>query len=114
MRHHAAVIALAAILLRAFIPAGWMPHAGTVLAFCTADGLVLLDSPAGDPAAPPEDHPSVVCPFAHAAGTALASAPAISQTHTFPPAPPAVWHEVPTSRLAGVGPGTRLSRAPPA
>ena len=44
VRHVAALLALAAMLLRAAIPTGWMPSAteGTALAMCTAGGVVLL------------------------------------------------------------------------
>lgn len=81
LQHTAAVIALAAMLLRALIPVGWMPSSqpGTPLAFCTAGGLVELpgvdatslpDTPA------PDNHSAADEPHCAFAGAAPALRPA--------------------------------------
>ncbi len=69
-------IALAAMVLRALLPAGWMPgHVpGAALTICTAEGRIIVHAPAlpGHPAAPSDrDHP--LCPFASAVHFAVAA-----------------------------------------
>lgn len=83
LRFAAAHLALAAMVLRALLPAGWMPgaSAGTPLVVCTmngpewivlgADGKPLKHQPAQDDARHHE-----MCPFAAAASLATPSAPA--------------------------------------
>jgi len=83
IRHAATLLALTAMLFRAFIPAGWMPAAAGAapLAFCTAGGMVWLqtDPPLGldsslDPGSPaPDDSGGLhASPCAFAAAATLA------------------------------------------
>ena len=81
-------LALSAMLVRALLPAGWMPNpAGpgeTALIICTAQGLVHL-APAHDHhPAPLSDHGGQACPF----GAAAPLSP--SQLAVLVPAP--VWN----------------------
>lgn len=83
LRFAAIHLALAAMVLRALLPAGWMPgaSAGTPLVVCTmngpqqivlgADGKPLKHQPSQDDARHHE-----MCPFAAAATLATPSAPA--------------------------------------
>jgi hypothetical protein len=83
LRFAAVHLALAAMVLRALLPAGWMPgaSAGTPLVVCTmngpeqivlgADGKPLKHQPSQDDARHHE-----MCPFAAAASLATPSAPA--------------------------------------
>lgn len=66
-------LALAAMVLRALLPAGWMPdrNGGAALTLCTMDGPV---HPAPGKA-PDDGHAHDACPFA--AAPHLASAPGI-------------------------------------
>lgn len=69
-RSLAVTLALAAMLVRALLPMGWMPapapDGGAVLVVCTMDGLHHL--PAGHPPAKgAADDRGYVCPFAAAA-----------------------------------------------
>ncbi len=68
-------LALAAMVLRALLPAGWMPDTtvagGTVIAICTADGPVRMAmgdvrSPDKQPPANGDAHHVDACPFAAA------------------------------------------------
>jgi hypothetical protein len=60
-------LALSAMLVRALLPAGWMPNpAGpgeTVLVICTAQGLVKLAPVHDRHRAPLSDHGGQACPF---------------------------------------------------
>jgi hypothetical protein len=73
LRRAAIHIALAALILRAFLPAGWMPNpqglGETAFVICTMDGPVI--APSGK-ALPGKDDPRAheTCPFA--AGAQLA------------------------------------------
>jgi len=77
-------LALVAILLRALLPAGWMPNpsgaAGTPLVVCTMDGpghMMAEDKPAKPQHDRNGDHDHQVCPFAaapHLVTPAIASA----------------------------------------
>lgn len=73
LRTYAVQFALVAMLLRALVPAGWMPVAsqGVPLVVCTAQGLQTIDIGTHKPA----DHAPArtshdVCPFAAAASLA--------------------------------------------
>ena len=72
LRPAIASFALAAMLLRALLPEGWMPNptglAGTPVVLCTAYGMqhIVLDQD-GKPAKPSDSKHSDVCPFAAAA-----------------------------------------------
>ena len=119
LRQHATVLALVAMLLRAFIPAGWMPSSqpGAPLAFCTAGGMLelpasaatdLLDAPAT------ESHPAPDPGHCVFAGTALAAPPGSSAGIAISDRllGPILTHALPAHRqfsLAGVHP----ARAPP-
>lgn len=69
-----AIIALAAMMLRALLPDGWMPassaSAGTLLTICTMNGPVRIAlGDDGQPQKPPAKHDSrshETCPFAAA------------------------------------------------
>jgi hypothetical protein len=80
IRSFAATLALSAMLLRAVLPAGWMPNVAGIgdapLVICSVDGFHHL--PAHDPAhGQQDDH---MCPFAAAAHLAPPQAPpAIAQ-----------------------------------
>jgi hypothetical protein len=73
-RHAAIHLALAAMILRAFLPAGWMPNTqagGAALVICTMDGPVFsTDKKDGTAKNDPRAHES--CPFAAAAQPAPA------------------------------------------
>lgn len=78
VRSFAVTLALSAMLLRAMLPAGWMPNVtgvgGAALVICSVDGAHHL--PSHDPAHG-DDH---MCPFAAAAHLAPPQAPpAIAQ-----------------------------------
>lgn len=66
----AVLVALAAMVLRGVLPAGWMPQApadnGAFLTICSPHGVVqLADDPAGKPAAPVKSSQHAeLCPFA--------------------------------------------------
>jgi hypothetical protein len=68
-RHLLLHLALAAMILRAFLPAGWMPNlqegGQTALVICTMDGPVELSGKALPGKDDPRAHES--CPFAAAA-----------------------------------------------
>ena len=72
LRNFAVQLALAAMLLRALAPAGWMPATtpGISLVVCTAQGLQTIHLGSQEPAnhAPMRAHD--VCPFAAAANLA--------------------------------------------
>lgn len=118
IRSAAAWLALSAMLLRALVPAGWMPAAsgGAFLVLCTANGLVqVLDAqPDSATGGSPASHlPAAdgTCPFGATAVPALPGAPA-------PVADFAMHHEAPApgSRpaFAGFPPtGSHAPRAPP-
>ncbi len=63
-RTAAVSLALVAMLLRAFLPAGWMPSAaaGQTLVICTLQGPVRIDLPSHKPAV--LQHHAQTCPFA--------------------------------------------------
>jgi hypothetical protein len=65
-RTAAVSLALVAMLLRALLPAGWMPSSasGQALVICTLQGPVRIDPTPHKPAAP--QHHNVTCPFAAA------------------------------------------------
>jgi hypothetical protein len=67
-RHALLHLALAAMILRAFLPTGWMPNlqgdGQTALVICTMDGA-MVDSSGKSGKADPRAHES--CPFAAAA-----------------------------------------------
>jgi hypothetical protein len=71
-RHFAVSLALAATLLRALLPEGWMPNpsgaAGTPVVICTVYGLqhIVLNAD-GNPVNPSDQKHSNVCAFAAAA-----------------------------------------------
>jgi hypothetical protein len=115
LRQNAALLALVAMLLRAAIPAGWMPDsgAGAPLAFCTADGLVLVQAGAADHGSSPDDHDTLICPFAASAGVGAVPTIALQAAEDFSPgmARPATQ---PAPFQTPVPPGSRLTRAPPA
>lgn len=76
--HRAALhLALIAMLVRAFLPTGWMPahegHPGSFLSICTMDGFVHISSqhPTGKPAPHEPSHSQEECPFAAAAHLAF-------------------------------------------
>ena len=119
IKHAAMLLALAAIALRALIPAGWMPGSdhtghGAPLVICTASGVQTVYSES-DRRAPVPAKPAHhdICPFA-GVGALAAGATALALI-----APP-VYADVPTpavrepvlrfSRL----PGAAGPRAPPA
>lgn len=69
-------VALAAIVLRALLPAGWMPdasHGGTFV-ICTAEGGIVHHAPA-HPGNPLDkgDRDHQICPFAAGAHAAVAA-----------------------------------------
>src|SRR5208282_1654683 len=89
-RSFAATLALSAMLVRALLPAGWMPNpAGpddAPLVICSVDGLHHAP-PAHDPARGQQDEHGFTCPFAAAA-------------HLAPPhLPPAVLPPISTAWL---------------
>jgi hypothetical protein len=90
-RHAFLHLALAALILRGFMPTGWMPNAQTpgesLFVICTMDGPVQAW---GGKALPGKDDPRAheTCPFAAAAASSLAppidfvriAAPLLSET----------------------------------
>jgi hypothetical protein len=66
-------IALVAMVLRALLPAGWMPapESGTPLVICTIDGAIHGHAKPGGPA-DPSDRDHQLCPFAAAVHLAIA------------------------------------------
>ncbi|NWH08490.1 MAG: hypothetical protein HXY22_07615 [Alphaproteobacteria bacterium] len=84
LRIVAVTLALAAMTLRALVPAGWMPSStmgmdGIPLVLCTLEGVVTVTlGPDGQPQAPQKKsgHTHEVCPFAGAAPLAAAVDPA--------------------------------------
>ncbi len=84
-------VAFAAMVLRALVPAGWMPSAearGAPLTICEMDGGMMHHMPVQKPGPAKADHQ--VCPFAAAA--ALAWQPDITASAPVrfaAPAPPA-------------------------
>ena len=91
VRSFAVTLALSAMLLRAMLPAGWMPNiagvGGAAFVICSVDGL--HHGPAHDPAQ--GQHDDHMCPFAAAAHLAPVQAPPVivqpvavaSLDHTF-------------------------------
>ena len=86
LRHAGLRLALAAMLLRALVPDGWMPNTtstpGTLFAICTVDGPVTLGGAQNSSGkhAPGDTRHIDVCPFAaapHAAVFAAVVAPAL-------------------------------------
>lgn len=75
-RSLAVTLALSAMVLRALLPAGWMPNTdgvpGTALVICSVDGVRHVPHNRGKPDA---DH-GMACPFAAMAHLARAQAPA--------------------------------------
>jgi hypothetical protein len=63
-RHGIVLLALAAILLRGFLPMGWMPDAQGGFTICSVDGTHRT-APSDQPVKP--DHSDSICPFAAAA-----------------------------------------------
>jgi hypothetical protein len=60
-------VALAAMLLRALIPTGWMPAQGASLVICTMQGpMRVAAGDHGKPQKPQDTHHTEVCPFAAA------------------------------------------------
>jgi hypothetical protein len=109
-RSLAATLALAAMLLRGLLPAGWMPNpdgtAGAPLIICSMGGPHHLH-----PAGVPQDNSGKVCPFAAVAHLAAPQLPvAIAQPFStiWRLLPPAVygWQTVRHARAYA-------SRAPP-
>jgi hypothetical protein len=81
-RKAATTLALAAMLLRAFLPAGWMPatSAGTTLVICTMDGprrIALPDQPAKNQHQDQSERENGPCPFAAAVDFAPPAAVAL-------------------------------------
>jgi len=118
-RNALTLLALAAMLLRAAIPAGWMPsaRADAFLALCTADGLVHVLAPG----AAPLDGPAAPAPHAAApadcafAGVAALGAPSPDFQL---PLPPVRGHATPLPRaghlVVATDAGARITRGPPA
>ncbi len=84
LRHIAVALALAAMLLRALLPEGWMPNpggiAGTPVVLCTSYGMehIVLDAD-GKPVKPQDSQRSDICAFAASAHLAQGSmAPAFT------------------------------------
>ena len=74
LRSLAVTLALGAMLLRALLPAGWMPAPdGSSLVICTNDGPLRL-SPAHIPLHKGQQDHNSVCPFAAAAHLAAPGA----------------------------------------
>jgi hypothetical protein len=124
VRHAAALLALAAMLLRAAIPAGWMPSAAgdSLLTMCTANGVVLLqadtpidlDRPALEGADDSDPHAGgLMAPCAFAAAATLAGGATVPQTSPVDfhaPAPP-ILRAPPTVACRPVS--NHPARAPP-
>src|SRR5262245_59267285 len=116
-RHAFIHIALLALILRGFMPTGWMPNIQTpgesLFVICTMDGPVqAIDGKALPGKDDPRAHES--CPFATAAATGLAplvdfaaiAAPQLTQT-----AAPRILAEAPPARAPPYAQAS--SRAPP-
>jgi hypothetical protein len=113
-RRWLAVLLVAALAVRALVPAGWMPGTtpagAATLVLCTGTGPMTVAMPgmhhgkADDPAKPAPEHP---CAFA---GLALAWAPA-----ELPPAivPPAFAAFVAPREQGGIAIGRGLAAPPP-
>ena len=111
-------LALAAMLLRALLPAGWMPNnagpAHALITICTMDGpqrMVLPDAGKPAPDQHTHDRASAPCAFATAAPFApLCHAPILLAPH-------AIAHFTGTSRIVAVlahaPEPAHLPRAPP-
>jgi len=109
-RSLAATLALAAMLLRAVLPAGWMPNpdgaAGTPFVICSLSGPQHIH-----PAHAPRDSSGKVCPFAVAAHLAAPELPVAAIRPVFTvwrSSPPAVYDWQPVRRIRAHSP-----RAPP-
>ena len=66
-RFVAVQLALAALMLRALLPAGWMPNpngGGAAFVVCTVDGAAKLDRKGSGKTAPGNGHQHEECPFA--------------------------------------------------
>jgi hypothetical protein len=70
IRSLAATLALSAMILRALLPAGWMPNTdgvpGTPLVICSVDGVHHV-APAHEPSHRSHQDHLIACPFAAAA-----------------------------------------------
>jgi hypothetical protein len=91
VRKAATALALAAMVLRALLPAGWMPATtgahGATLVICTMTGpkrMTLPDAPSKNQQQQPPDHASGPCPFGVAA---VAFAPPLPPAIPVPCAP---------------------------
>jgi hypothetical protein len=76
-RFVAVQLALAALMLRALLPAGWMPNphgGGAALVVCTIDGAAKPDRKGSGKTVPDSGHQHEECPFA---ATPHLAAPAI-------------------------------------
>lgn len=118
LHHSALLIALGAMMLRALIPAGYMPnwsggHAKAWLAICHAGALQVLVEPArrasGEPIKP-TDSSRFECPYAALAAPGLA--PATWSVSTPPRPLPAVLTSL-TSLVSAEQPRRPPARAPP-
>lgn len=116
-RYTAAYFVILAMMLRALVPAGWMPNpAGTAGAFftiCTIDGIHRIAPPqkSGEHAPAPA-HDNSVCPFAATAHFAPpAQAPALTPRQT--EATPARFAASSSSFVSTVRDWNRAPRAPP-
>jgi hypothetical protein len=80
------MLALSAMILRALLPAGWMPNTdgipGTPLVICSVDGVHHV-VPAHDPARPSRPDHVIACPFAAAAHFASLRQPAAISVPSF-------------------------------
>lgn len=132
IRHAAALLALAAMLLRAAIPAGWMPSAAgdAPLTMCTASGLVVLQG-----AASPGDAPGATATLdglaqdgqdssdphasAHIAPCAFAASATLAGSNAHPLTLPGEFHaQTPSGTRASPArkarpPSNHPARAPP-
>jgi hypothetical protein len=109
-RSLAATLALAAMLMRGLLPAGWMPNpdgaAGSPIIICTMGGPQHVH-----PTHAPRDDSGKVCPFAVMAHLAAAASPAALALPAFtisPPAAVATYDWQPTRPAQAYS-----SRAPP-
>jgi hypothetical protein len=106
-------LALAAVLLRALLPDGFMPERGAngvvALQFCYASPLAKLRAPQGTPAG---DHAHASCAFAAAAAPGLPRAGI--QTPSFPLAVPAIAPRQALALVTRFNGGRPPARGPPA
>jgi hypothetical protein len=115
IRSFAATLALSAMILRAFLPAGWMPNTdgvpGTPLVICSVDGLHHA-VPAHDPARPSHQDRLIACPFAAAAHFASLRQPVLVPVPSLVASFVPVFNHAPrsSSRLALA----HAARGPPA